>query len=257
MDITALGHSAYILSMAPDGDGEPVHILVDPWLSDFAVGDLMGDGAPLTYQAEDSVVVAWLRPWDASIRVVAGDSSGWTELAIVPAVGAVGTPQLVSVEGRFGVVWQRVADGREEIVLSALLPPGEPVADEIILSEGRFLGLEAQDGRATLLVLQDDGSLEAQWIVFNAAIHRPPIDILRSEVFILDQLEGTFQQTLPSVHRGSVNTLLAWWPTPQQLRFVEVTADGPGAVVHELTHPGRASHPQVLVRRALKQLAQE
>ena len=117
------------------------------------------------------------------------------------------------LEGRFGVVWQRVADGREEIVLSALLPPGGPAADEIILSEGRFLGLEAQDGRATLLVLQDDGRLEAQWIVFSAAIHRPPIDILRSEVFILDQLEGTLRQTLPSVHRGLVNTLLAWWPT--------------------------------------------
>ncbi len=42
MDILALGHSAYILSMAPREGAGPVRILVDPWLSDFALGDLMG-----------------------------------------------------------------------------------------------------------------------------------------------------------------------------------------------------------------------
>ncbi len=53
MDILALGHSAYILSMAPDRDGEPVSILVDPWLSDFAVGDLMGRFPRLRFDAAE------------------------------------------------------------------------------------------------------------------------------------------------------------------------------------------------------------
>jgi hypothetical protein len=53
MEITALGHSAYILSMAPDGDGEPINILVDPWLSDFAVGDLMGRFPRVRFEASD------------------------------------------------------------------------------------------------------------------------------------------------------------------------------------------------------------
>jgi len=53
MEITALGHSAYILSMAPDRDGKPVNILVDPWLSDFAVGDLMGRFPRIRFDAAD------------------------------------------------------------------------------------------------------------------------------------------------------------------------------------------------------------
>jgi hypothetical protein len=42
MEILGLGHSAYLLSMRPKGGSDPVRILVDPWLSDFALGDLMG-----------------------------------------------------------------------------------------------------------------------------------------------------------------------------------------------------------------------
>ena len=41
MKILSLGHSSYILEMAPDGGG-PVRILADPWLSDYLIGDLMG-----------------------------------------------------------------------------------------------------------------------------------------------------------------------------------------------------------------------
>ena len=42
MQITALGHSSVLLSLADADSGETTRILVDPWLSDHATGDGMG-----------------------------------------------------------------------------------------------------------------------------------------------------------------------------------------------------------------------
>ena len=42
MDITALGHSCVLLGFEDVETGESTRILVDPWLSDHAVGDAMG-----------------------------------------------------------------------------------------------------------------------------------------------------------------------------------------------------------------------
>ena len=53
MKIHALGHIAYLLEMAPRDGEEPVRILGDPWLSDYAIGDLMGRFPRVRYRAED------------------------------------------------------------------------------------------------------------------------------------------------------------------------------------------------------------
>lgn len=57
MNILALGHSSYILEMAPKMAPEnataPVRILVDPWLSDHVVGDLCGRFPRLRFRLED------------------------------------------------------------------------------------------------------------------------------------------------------------------------------------------------------------
>ncbi len=49
MRVVGLGHSSYLLEMAPQGAGNPpentenpVRILADPWIDDFLVGDLLG-----------------------------------------------------------------------------------------------------------------------------------------------------------------------------------------------------------------------
>ena len=42
MKILALGHSCFLLEMAPESRGQPVRILADPWLSDHVIGDVMG-----------------------------------------------------------------------------------------------------------------------------------------------------------------------------------------------------------------------
>lgn len=41
MRILSLGHSSFLVEME-NGDGETIRILGDPWLSDYAIGDLMG-----------------------------------------------------------------------------------------------------------------------------------------------------------------------------------------------------------------------
>lgn len=52
MRILGLGHSAFLLEIAaPDGD--PVRLLVDPWVSDFAVGDLMARFPRLRFDPAD------------------------------------------------------------------------------------------------------------------------------------------------------------------------------------------------------------
>lgn len=52
MKILSLGHICYLLEMTP-ACGEPVRILGDPWLSDYAIGDLMGRFPRVRYRAED------------------------------------------------------------------------------------------------------------------------------------------------------------------------------------------------------------
>jgi hypothetical protein len=42
MKLTALGHISFLLEIASERGGAPVRILGDPWLSDYAIGDLMG-----------------------------------------------------------------------------------------------------------------------------------------------------------------------------------------------------------------------
>ena len=53
MKILSLGHICYLLEMTPRGGGEAVRILGDPWLSDYAIGDLMGRFPRVRYRAED------------------------------------------------------------------------------------------------------------------------------------------------------------------------------------------------------------
>jgi L-ascorbate metabolism protein UlaG (beta-lactamase superfamily) len=50
MKILSLGHSAYLLEMSP-ASGPPVRILVDPWLSDYVLGDLLGRFPRLRFEA--------------------------------------------------------------------------------------------------------------------------------------------------------------------------------------------------------------
>ncbi len=42
MDIIGLGHSSFLLEMTSRDDTLPVRILVDPWLGDYLIGDLLG-----------------------------------------------------------------------------------------------------------------------------------------------------------------------------------------------------------------------
>lgn len=42
MKLTALGHSCFLLEIAPANGERPVRILGDPWLSDYLIGDLQG-----------------------------------------------------------------------------------------------------------------------------------------------------------------------------------------------------------------------
>ncbi|MEM7232658.1 MAG: MBL fold metallo-hydrolase [Planctomycetota bacterium] len=51
MKITAFGHIAYLLEMTGEEGAEPVRILGDPWLSDYAAGDLMGRFPRLRFDA--------------------------------------------------------------------------------------------------------------------------------------------------------------------------------------------------------------
>jgi len=53
MEILSLGHSAFLLSMAPADGGPPVRILGDPWLTDYGIGDLMGRFPRLRFDVAD------------------------------------------------------------------------------------------------------------------------------------------------------------------------------------------------------------
>jgi L-ascorbate metabolism protein UlaG (beta-lactamase superfamily) len=53
MKITALGHSCLVLSFGSHDNGDLTRILVDPWLSDHAVGDAMGRYPRLRFETAD------------------------------------------------------------------------------------------------------------------------------------------------------------------------------------------------------------
>ncbi len=53
MKITALGHSCVLLAFDDPESGESTRILVDPWLSDHAVGDAMGRFPRLRFEMAD------------------------------------------------------------------------------------------------------------------------------------------------------------------------------------------------------------
>ena len=57
MKLLSLGHIAFLLEMTraspTGGDGEPVRILGDPWLSDHAIGDLLGRFPRLRFDPRD------------------------------------------------------------------------------------------------------------------------------------------------------------------------------------------------------------
>ena len=53
MNITALGHSCVLLAFEDAETGEATRILVDPWLSDHAVGDAMGRFPRLRFDTAD------------------------------------------------------------------------------------------------------------------------------------------------------------------------------------------------------------
>lgn len=59
MKLTALGHIAFLLEAVAPATGQPVRILGDPWLSDYAIGDRMGRFPRVRFDA------AALAPLDA------------------------------------------------------------------------------------------------------------------------------------------------------------------------------------------------
>jgi len=53
MEILSLGHSAFLLEMAPADGGPPIRILGDPWITDYGIGDLMGRFPRLRFEVAD------------------------------------------------------------------------------------------------------------------------------------------------------------------------------------------------------------
>lgn len=211
------------------------------------LGDLRGDGYPISGKVQDKLLVAWMRPSTEQIVLTVGDR-GWTSELRRSTAAAASTP--VVIGSRFGwmVAWSEGDDRAVRVLWVSLA--GEPTALTVGDLSGEVVSGTVIGGSIHVLVRDGSRLLDLSFLV---DIHDDPIIFATAPFTETAVLASVEPLMLPLLH--GLSSAVVWWTSPSSLNFIELTEDGPVLPVRSLTaHGNGAKYPQSLVNEALRDL---
>jgi hypothetical protein len=216
-------------------------------------------------------MVAWVDRNSGSLRLAVGASGKWRGVSPVWEPTADGTPVVACVADAWAVSWNEdVGFGRVELGVIAADGTGTPdpvlIADQAVLIGAVFTDEDlhvvwaAATGAvvgATTLAFIPIPDMPVPFPVARATTESP---LSSSGSTVPSSLGGpspisltvaTIQLHDGTRPDGSAYALVTWWPTPQELRYVELDEGGMVLPAEALQARGNATYSPALVNEAI------
>jgi hypothetical protein len=231
-------------------------------------GDRVGDGSPRFATGRDRVLVAWRRG-DGRVAVSVGAWS-WSTITEDASTDAVEILPFALDEGFAIVAQTHDRGGAPAIAVSGASSDGA-MGPSIVVAEGALIGAARLRANSLGLVsILAPGELVFTHVVFAITPSPTPIPFPERSVRLhtvsptpipfpvvgasstraVPQLSYAVQLSTEERRDGESVTLVTWWPTPSELRYVAVNASGAASPVRSLVARGNSAYSPSLLEQA-------